>query len=130
MAEVEESWKNSPHVVPTTGRQSEHVTWVFPGNEMTEGPELTVEWFDGQMLPPQRGPRSLYRQQVSLGSRLAGWHRSALLQNVGAGPLLLPAEKFKSYPRPKPEPGNHYHHFVDACLGGEKRSRALARRGR
>jgi len=38
----------------------------------------------------------------------------------GTGPLLLPLGKFKNYPRPKLKPRNHYHHFVDACLGGEK----------
>ncbi|MGO8752012.1 MAG: hypothetical protein ACLQNE_39220 [Thermoguttaceae bacterium] len=29
----------------------------------------------------------------------------------------MPAAKFKGYPRPKLPPRNHYHHFVDACLG-------------
>ena len=28
-------------------------------------------------------------------------------------------EKFKDLARPKLPPRNHWHHFVDACLGGE-----------
>ncbi|MFA5191483.1 MAG: Gfo/Idh/MocA family oxidoreductase, partial [Verrucomicrobiia bacterium] len=53
VAEVEESWKNSPERHADNWPQSEHVTWTFPGNAMTEGKELTVEWFDGAMLPPK-----------------------------------------------------------------------------
>ena len=35
-------------------------------------------------------------------------------------PQLLPEEKFSSVQRPKFPALNHYHQFVDACLGGEK----------
>ena len=38
---------------------------------------------------------------------------------LGTGPQLFPREKFKDLERPKLPPRNHYHHFVDACLGGE-----------
>lgn len=31
---------------------------------------------------------------------------------AGRMPVLLPEEKFRSYPRPKLEPRNHYHHFA------------------
>ena len=33
---------------------------------------------------------------------------------------MLPEDKFKNYKRPEVPKRDHYHHFVDACLGGEK----------
>jgi len=44
----------------------------------------------------------------------------ALLQPIWAGPILLPREKFKGYAGPKPPPREHWSHFLDACLGGER----------
>jgi hypothetical protein len=43
----------------------------------------------------------------------------ALLLPHGSGPLLLPRDRFKGVSRPELPPRNHYHHFVDACRGGE-----------
>jgi hypothetical protein len=37
-----------------------------------------------------------------------------------SGPLFSPRDKFKGLARPTAVKRNHYHHFVDACLGGEK----------
>jgi len=33
--------------------------------------------------------------------------------------VLLPHDKFKDHKIPNFKERNHYHHFVDACLGGE-----------
>jgi hypothetical protein len=128
-ADVEESWRNSPERRADNWPQSEHVTWVFPGNELIEGPGLTVEWFDGAMLPPPEARDHYHGDKYPLEAALLVGTEGALLQNVGAGPLLLPAEKFKNYPRPKLSPRNHYHHFVDACLGGEKTESSFAQTG-
>ena len=46
VAEVQQSWIDSPERRADTWPQSNHVTWVFPGNEMTETNEHTVEWLD------------------------------------------------------------------------------------
>jgi hypothetical protein len=43
----------------------------------------------------------------------------ALLLQHGAGPQLFPKAKFAKIERPKLPGRDHYHHFVDACLGGE-----------
>jgi len=43
----------------------------------------------------------------------------ALLLPHQSGPILLPKEKFQNHPRPDLPGRNHYHLFVDACLGGE-----------
>jgi hypothetical protein len=42
---------------------------------------------------------------------------------------LLPKEKFQDYERPKPAPRHHYHHYVDACLGGAKTESHFAQTG-
>lgn len=119
-AEVEESWKNSPERQADNWPQSEHVTWTFPGNELTEGPELCVEWFDGAMLPPKEVRDLNPSGKFPLEATLLIGTEGVLLQTHGTGPRLLPAEKYRTYDRPKPPPRDHYRHFVDACLGGEK----------
>jgi len=120
VAEVEESWKNETDRRNDNWPQAEHVTWTFPGNAMTEGKELLIEWFDGEMLPPKE-VRDLYSggKYPSEAAMLVG-AEGAILHRHNTGPQLLPKEKFEKYDRPKPPPGNHYHQFVDACLGGEK----------
>ena len=52
-----------------------------------------------------------------------------MLNTHGRTPLLLPEDKFKDYPRPKLENRNHYHHFVDASLRGEKTESHFAQTG-
>ena len=53
----------------------------------------------------------------------------ALLNSLGHAPVLLPEKKFESLPRPKFEPRDHYHHFVDACLGVAKNESFFAQTG-
>ena len=53
----------------------------------------------------------------------------ALLLPLGANAYLLPEDKFKQQTRPKFENRNHYHHFVDACLGGDKTECHFAQSG-
>ncbi|HBE41141.1 MAG TPA: gfo/Idh/MocA family oxidoreductase, partial [Bacteroidales bacterium] len=53
----------------------------------------------------------------------------ALLIPHGGMPVLLPEEKFINYPIPQFEPGNHYHNFVVACLGGTKTESHFAQSG-
>jgi hypothetical protein len=44
-------------------------------------------------------------------------------------PVLLPEDKFKDYSLPKLENRNHYHHFVDACLGEAQTESHFAQTG-
>lgn len=50
---------------------------------------------------------------------VVGEEGSMILPNA-SGPRFSPAGKFETLPRPNVAARNHYHHFVDACLGGEK----------
>ena len=125
-AEVDEDWKNSPEPRAQNWPVSERITWTFPGagNDLIDGDSLTVQWHDGAFLPPEDA-RALkpgkYPDQTSLVIGTEG----ALLQQVGSGPVLLPREKFKEYPRPEFAPRDHYKHFIDACLGGESTESSL-----
>lgn len=119
VAEVQESWKNSPARRGDTWPQGNHITWKFPGNQMIEGRELTVEWFDGQYYPPE-SIRKLYsldlKEYPSESAMLVGTEGALLIPHAFP-PQLLPEDKFASGKRPTFEPRNHYHHFADACLG-------------
>ncbi len=117
-ARVQESWRNSPARRADTWPQANHITWVFPGNEFTEGDELTVEWFDGEFHAPDE-IRALYSVQDYPGeSAMIVGTRGALLNPLGRSPILLPEDRFEDVTRPRLDERNHYHHFVDACLGG------------
>lgn len=123
VAEVQESWKNSPARRADTWPQTNHITWIFPGNDKTAGDELQVEWFDGEKYPPQEV------QQIALADKnvpdypaesamLIGTEGALLLPHQ-LSPILLPRDKFKNVERPDMRGPSHYHRFVNACLGGE-----------
>jgi len=120
VAEVQSSWKDSPARRGDTWPQSDHVTWTFPGNEYTADKELIVEWFDGEMFPP-KDVRDLFTmdEYPAEGSMTIGTEGALLLPHTKQ-PWLLPDTKFHDYKQPKLEGRNHYHHFIDACLGVAK----------
>lgn len=117
-ARVQESWRQSPERRADTWPQANHLTWVFPGNRLTGGVDLTVEWFDGEFWAPEevRGRYSV--EDYPTESAMVIGTEGALLNPLGRSPILLPEEKFRSVTRPRFEDRNHYHHFADACLGG------------
>ena len=121
-AEVQASWKNDWARRADVWPQSDHITWVFPGNDKSGGKPFTMEWFDGLMYPPpdvlamsKEAGLSEYPAESSMVIGSEG----ALLLPHGCGPVLLPRAKFAGVVRPKVVGGNHYHRFLDACLGGE-----------
>lgn len=117
VAEVQESWKNNPARRSDTWPQANHISWVFPGNKHTADDEITFEWFDGDFYPPKE-VQSLYPgERFPEEFAMVTGTKGALLLPHGSGPLLLPRERFVEVSRPKPAPRNHYHHFLDACLG-------------
>lgn len=119
VAEVQKSWEQSPERRADNWPQSQHITWMFPGSKLTGGKDLTVEWFDGDMFPPADVQKIASLEKYPEESAMVIGSEGALLLQIGTGPLLFPRDKFKDVPRPKQSPRNHYHHFADACLGGE-----------
>ncbi|HNW06755.1 MAG TPA: Gfo/Idh/MocA family oxidoreductase [Verrucomicrobiota bacterium] len=130
-AEVQESWKLSPERRADTWPQGDHIIWTFPGNEKIAGRELVLEWFDGDYYPPE-SIRKQYSEDLKEyppeSSFLAGTE-GAMLIGHGAVPQLLPEDKFSGIERPRLAERDHYHHFVDACLGGEKTESHFAQSG-
>ena len=119
-ARVQESWQKSKERQADTWPQSDHITWVFPGTNMTERDEVTVEWFDGRFYPPKDiqalFPGETYPPESALVIGTGG----ALLLPNSKMPHLLPADKFKDVQKPELEVRNHYHHFLDATHGAAR----------
>lgn len=130
IAEVQESWKNNKERKADTWPQSDHITWKFPGNDYIDGNELTLEWFDGLIYPPEE-VRALYSVEnyPAESAMLIGTEGALLIPHGGEKPILLPTEKFKEKTFKNFESRNHYHHFVDACLGKEKTASHFAQSG-
>lgn len=129
MADVQASWKGSTERRADTWPQTDHIVWTFPGNELTAGQELVVEWFDGDNLPPAEVRAMFTVDEYPPESAMVLGTEGALLNPLGNRPFLLPEERFKDYPRPKFDNRNHYHHFAEACLGGEKTESHFAQSG-
>ncbi len=130
-AEVQESWAKSPDRRAETWPQGDHITWTFPGNDAIAGGELVLEWFDGEYYPPEHirkiaGPD--LKDYPSESSMLIGTEGSLLIPH-NYPPQLFPEEKFKDVKPPTLPARNHYHHFVDACLGGELNESFFAQTG-
>ncbi|MCP4785447.1 MAG: Gfo/Idh/MocA family oxidoreductase [Fuerstiella sp.] len=116
-ADVEPEWWNTPSRRSETWPTWQVLHYTFAGNELTAGKTLDFTWSDGGKYPPD-GLRKLIDNQAypSQGSLLIGEAGSLLLPHV-ANPQLFPTARFKNYAVPQLEPRNHYHHWIDACLG-------------
>jgi len=121
-AEVQESWKNDKARRADVWPQSDHITWVFPGNEKSGGKDFTVEWFDGLIYPPADvqalAKEAGFNEYPAESAMVIGSDGAMLLPHT-SGPVLLPKAKFMGRVKPKLAGRNHYHHFLDAILGGE-----------
>ncbi|MBN7812789.1 Gfo/Idh/MocA family oxidoreductase [Algoriphagus sp. H41] len=128
-ARVQESWENSPERRADTWPQSNHITWVFPGNEMTEADQLSVEWFDGEFYPPEE-IRAMYQdgEYPAESAMLVGTAGALLIPHTKM-PVLLPQSQFSGVAYPEMEERDHYHHFVDACLGKTETESHFAQTG-
>jgi predicted dehydrogenase len=129
VAEVQESWQNSPERRADTWPQGDHITWMFPGNDLTDSDVLPLEWFDGAFYPPQEVQDLYSGKPYPAESAMLIGTEGALLIPHGGMPVLLPENKFKDYKTPELKDRNHYHHFVDACLGGAKTESHFAQSG-
>lgn len=119
IAEVQKSWQESPERRADNWPQGNHISWIFPGNEFTESDELPLEWFDGEFYPPQEIQDLFPGDPYPPESAMLVGTEGALLVAHANDLVLLPQSKFENYKLPKFDERNHYHHFADACLGGE-----------
>jgi predicted dehydrogenase len=129
VAEVQKSWQESPERRNDTWPQGDHITWMFPGNEMTETDTLPLEWFDGEFYPPKEIMDMVSGEEYPAESAMLIGTEGALLNPHNGYPVLLPKDKFAAYKMPELENGNHYHSFVVACLGGPKNESHFAQTG-
>ena len=114
-ARVQESWQQSPERMGDTWPQSNHITWIFPGNELTASDTVQVEWFDGEFYPPE-DVRALFSlsDYPAESAMLVGTEGALLIPHTKMA-VLLPQAKFEKVMPPKLEERDHYHHFADAC---------------
>lgn len=122
----------APRWVKTTCRAATHighperniVQYEFPGTAHTAD-SLLWTWFDGSWAPPKLAdldldlPADFKAGSLELpgqGALFVGEHGLMLLPHVGEA-ILLPEEKFRDVARPEVQSGDHYHQWVDACLG-------------
>jgi hypothetical protein len=86
MESLQKFWQESSERRGDTWPQGGHITWTFPGNELTESKELTIEWFDGEYYPPKE-VRALYAvEDYPPESAMLIGTEGALLNPLGATP--------------------------------------------
>jgi predicted dehydrogenase len=101
----------------------------FPGTQFTT-PTLRWMWYDGANAPPRSEQLELPAgmQLPGQGALFVGAEGWLLLPHVGEA-QLFPSEKFADYQLPEVEQADHYHQWVDACLGEGKTSASFAYAG-
>lgn len=105
---------------PPTGigqPEANKVEYEFPGTKHTTA-TLRWVWFDGSMAPPPNEELGLPEEEQlpGQGALFVGENGTLLLPHV-ASAKLFPEKKWADYKRPDVGGNNHYHQFVDACLG-------------
>ncbi len=92
------------------------VEYTFPATEFTSGP-LQLTWMDGGRFPDTADwPLPEGKKLPGQGSMFIGEEGFMLLPHIGK-PQLLPGDKFKDF-KVEPVAGeNHWHQWVNACLG-------------
>jgi hypothetical protein len=93
------------------------VAYEFPKTQYTAD-KLMWTWYDGRNAPPD--PKKF---KMPIGTKLPGQASlfigeggMMLLPHIGE-PVLFPDSKFADYKPPRIVGRNHYHQWVEACLG-------------
>lgn len=92
--------------------------YLYPGTKWTVGSTIKAFWYDGGKKPARElaGFSDEKQNLPGGGSLFIGEGGNLLLPHVG-GPQLLSHSKNNNLKLPKLENRNHYHSFVEACLG-------------
>ncbi len=99
------------------------VEFEFPGTPFTSD-SLSWTWYDGAKAPPRLAQLDLPKeiqfpvdyQLPGQGSMFVGEGGVMVLPHIEEA-RLFPETKFAEYKRPEVEDQNHYHQWVDACMG-------------
>jgi predicted dehydrogenase len=114
------NWVKTTCRKPTgVGHPSKNIVeYEFPGTKHTTDKMLWT-WYDGRYFPPPANDDLKMPKGQKLpgqGSMFVGEKGRMLLPHIG-GPRFFPDEKFRTIERPKLKHVNHYHSWVDACMG-------------
>ncbi|MDA0282141.1 MAG: Gfo/Idh/MocA family oxidoreductase [Planctomycetota bacterium] len=106
------------------------VEYEFPGTRYTTE-TMRWTWYDGADAPPSTDGLGLPDglKLPGQGSLFVGEEGTMLLPHSST-PQLFPEDKFKNAVYPELEPRNHYHQWVDACMGEGKTSSHFEYAGR
>ena len=102
----------------TSHGMQNRVTYKYPATQYTTD-DFELTWYDGGLFPDTADwnvPAGF--GLPGQGSMFIGTEASLLLPHI-AMPQLFPQDKFANVRLGRVEGGNHYHLWVDACLGGE-----------
>jgi predicted dehydrogenase len=93
------------------------VQYEFPGTRHTTD-SLLWTWYDGGHAPPKSDEVDIPAgiKLPGQGSLFIGEEGQMLLPHVSEA-QLFPEKKFQDYKPPQVTANNHYHQWVDACLG-------------
>lgn len=93
------------------------VTYEFPGTKYTAS-TLKWVWYDGVNAPKKHKELKMPKGEKlpGQGAMFIGEKGRLLLPHIGY-PKLIVGKKFEQVPFPELEAVDHYHQFVDACLG-------------
>ena len=117
-ATVPQEWAEKPGWHTEHWPDWEMFEYSFPGTKYTAGDALKVTWYDGEKRPPRElFPFEKENRQIPGGGSLFVGETGVLLLPHFSAPQLVPYSKNRGVARPKLKGMNHYHNFVDGCLG-------------
>ncbi len=115
---------------PTPGEDGypawSRVHYEFAGNAHTTRGPLLLTWHDGGRRPPDELLDDVGAGEVWDNGALFAGENGILLASPYDSPRLLPAERFEGVELPALEDRNHWHQWVDACLGKGEASAPFA----
>lgn len=118
------NWAKTTCRPPTSVGHPERniVEYEFPKTKYTTD-TMVWKWYDGKDAPPNAEEVGLPAgtKLPGQGSLFIGEEGQMLLPHIGEA-VLFPQEDFKDYQRPEVAAENHYHQWVEACLGNGKTS--------
>ncbi|MFT5735133.1 MAG: putative dehydrogenase [Planctomycetota bacterium] len=95
------------------------VHYTFPPNDLTMPGPLPLTWHDGGKKPPVDllAAHGITPEEMPANACLFVGTEGALVANPYDKAILLPREKYADHERPTPPAKNHWHEWVNACLG-------------